>query len=133
MVRIKDCKSRLPLGKEGSDWSLRQKRLQNSTEGTWLCRIVPAFCCNRQSDVEYSYTGKDRLHFPTTRGHFRKLYGHFLLLLTQYKTVHFLPYPLHLPPTQSKAFLVLSCILSPQQQPIYKVGRSKEKHEGLNK
>lgn len=91
VVRIQDCKSRLPFG----EWGFRVvlvlewKSLQNSTEGTRLCRRLSVFCCNRQLALDYSHTAKDKLPLLQTSGHFRRLYSHFLPLLTQYKTVFF--------------------------------------------
>lgn len=68
---------------------LEWKSLQNSTEGTRLCRRLSVFCCNRQLALDYSHTAKDKLPLLQTSGHFRRLYSHFLPLLTQYKTVFF--------------------------------------------
>lgn len=65
------------LGKEGSDWCLRQNQRDYRTVQE---ECGPGFCSIRQSDLERAHTGKDRLHFHTTRRHFRKLYSHFFCL-----------------------------------------------------
>lgn len=103
-------------------WGMRVQsgpyiRMEETTEGTWLCRRVAVLCCNRQLALDHSHAAKDRLPFLQTSGHFRRMYNHFFCLCCHNTKLYFLLH-LHLPPTQSKAFLVPSCILSPQQQDL---------------